>query len=568
LFSQLLFALLLAARARRPASVLMFCGNLSQAKDLASTTMTGVTMRHRLVFFLSTLAACATSGAGGGSLSLPIADNDLRRDLFAFSADSFQGRETGTPGAMRAARFLVQRLVKLGVEPAGDSLYYQRVPLVRQTFGPATRLTVRNGQSNAPLGLGSDVVPLVNLGPGAPLPRRSAEGELFFAGYGMNSEGRNDFQGASVAGRVIVMLHGAPPSITDSTLRARLESQDELSQRVLRAIQLQPAAIVLLMTGGAREFYTQAAPELLRSVSASPGDQTTTDAERPLPMVLLGVAHPRSPLLPDNWQTRDGPQLLAGRRLNAHVDLRLEPFTSHNVVGIIRGADPRLNKSYVAFGSHYDHIGIQTGSRPDSIANGADDDGSGSVTMLAIAKSLTAARPKRSTLLVWHTGEEKGLLGSSYFVDHPTVPIDSIVAHINMDMVGRNGGASSTFDSRINGSAAEDRLYVVGPTASPNNQSRVLGAVLDTVNARQVRPFQFDRVWDSPTHPERIYFRSDHFNYARKGIPILFLTTGLHEDYHKASDQAANINYPKMARVASLVLELGATLGNRETRPR
>jgi hypothetical protein len=527
-------------------------------------------MRQRLVFLLSTLAACATSGAGSGArpVRLAVGDNELRRDLFAFAADSFQGRETGTPGATRAARFLARRLVELGVEPAGDSLYFQRVPLIRQTFGPGTRLVVRSGQMDLPLRLGSDAVPLVNLGPGAPLPRRNAEGDLFFAGYGMNTSGRNDFQGASVAGRVIVMLHGAPPTVTDSATKARLESQDELGQRLMRALQLQPVAIVLLVTGGAREFYTQAAPELLRSVTAAPGDQTTTDAERPLPMVLLGLARPGSPLLPDNWQTQDGPRLLAGRRFSAHVDLRLEPFTSHNIVGIIRGADPRWNKSYVAFGSHYDHIGVQTGERPDSIANGADDDGSGTVTMLAIAKSLAASRPKRSTLLVWHTAEEKGLLGSSYFVDHPTVPIDSIVAQINMDMVGRNGGSTSAFDSRANGSSAEDRLFVVGPNAAPNNQSRTLGAILDTVNARQERPFAFDRVWDSPTHPERIYFRSDHFNYARKGIPVLFLTTGLHEDYHKTSDEPGKINYPKMARIASLLLELGATLGNREARPR
>jgi peptidase M28-like protein len=527
-------------------------------------------MRHRLVFLLSTLAACASSGAGSGArpLTLPIADNNLRRDLFAFADDSLQGRETGTPGALRAARFLVQRLVSLGIEPAGDSLYLQRVPLIRQTFAPGTRMVVRNGQTAVPLGLGTDVVPLVNLGPGAPLPRRNAEGDVFFAGYGMNTDGRNDFQGASVAGRVIVMLHGAPPSITDSAKRARLESQDELGQRIGRAIQLQPAAIVLLMTGGARDFYQQAAPELMRAVTPAPGDQTTSDAERSLPMVILGLARPGSPLLPDNWQSQNGPQLLAGRRMSAHLDIRLDPFTSYNVVGIIRGSDPRFNKSYVAFGAHYDHIGIQTGSRPDSIANGADDDGSGSVTMLAIAKSLVAARPRRSTLLVWHTGEEKGLLGSSYFVDHSTVPIDSIVAQINMDMVGRNGGSTSGFDSRVSGASAENRLYVVGPGAAPNGQSRTLGAILDTVNTRQVRPLTFDRTWDSPTHPERIYFRSDHFNYARKGIPVLFLTTGLHEDYHKVSDEASKINYAKMARIASLLLELGATLGNRETRPR
>ena len=527
-------------------------------------------MRLRLMLVLVAATACAPSVTPGTPVSATaaISADGLRSDLFAFAADSFQGRETGTPAANRAARFLVQRLMTLGIEPAGDSLYYQRVPLIRQTFAPATLISVRSASSPAPLTLGADIVPLVNLGPGAPLPRRNAEGDIFFAGYGMNTGGRNDFQGLTEAGRVIVMLHGAPPTVTDSATRARLESQDELAQRLGRAIQLQPVAIVLLMTGGAKDFYSQAAPELLRGVTQAPGDQTTSDAQRPLPMVLLGVARPGSPLLPDNWETQDGPRPLAGRRLNARVELRLEPFTSYNVVGIVRGSDTRLNKSYVAFGAHYDHIGVQTGMRPDSIANGADDDGSGSVTLLAIARAYAAARPRRSVLFVWHTGEEKGLLGSSYFVDHATVPIDSIVAQINLDMVGRNGGSNAQFNSQVSGSTTEHRLYVVGPGAAPNNQSRVLGAILDSVNARQVQPMQFDREWDSPTHPERIYFRSDHFNYARKGVPVLFLTTGLHEDYHKVSDEAGKINYPKMARIASLLLELGATIGNREARPR
>lgn len=533
-------------------------------------TTRGARTRHGLVLLLAASAACAPAAPppAAAPSTLRVADADLRRDLFAFAADSFQGRETGTPAAYRAARFLAQRMMSLGVEPAGDSLYFQRVPLVRQSFAPATRVEVGVGETTIPVALGSEVTPLVNLGPGAPLPRRNADGELFFAGYGLNTGGRNDFQGLTESGKVIVMLHGAPPSVQDSATRARLESQDELGQRLARALQMQPAAIVLLMTGGTREFYSQAAPELMRTVTPAPGDRTTSDSERPLPMVLLGVARAGSPLLPDNWQTQDGPRMLAGRRLRASIDLRLEPFTAHNVVGIIRGTDARLNKTYVAFGSHYDHIGIQTGIAPDSIANGADDDGSGTVTMLAIAKSLVAAPPRRSVLLVWHTGEEKGLLGSAYFVDHSTVPIDSIVAHINMDMVGRNGGPTSSFDSRVNGAAAEDRLYVVGPAAAPNNQSRALGAILDSVNARQARPLQFDREWDSPAHPERIYFRSDHFNYARKGIPVLFLTTGLHEDYHKVSDEAEKINYPKMSRIASLLLDLGSTLGNLEARPR
>jgi Zn-dependent M28 family amino/carboxypeptidase len=193
--------------------------------------------------------------------------------------------------------------------------------------------------------------------------------------------------------------------------------------------------------------------------------------------------------------------------------------------------------------------------RGDSIANGADDDGSGTVSLLAIARTLQRApvHPKRSTLFVWHVGEEKGLLGSAYFVQHPTVPIDSIVAQINADMVGRN---------------AASVLYTVGPNAAPNNQSRRLGAVVDSVNAAQVPPFVINREWDSATHPEHIYERSDHFNYARKGIPIVFFTTGMHDDYHMPSDDPSKIDYEKMARVARLMRDVGVAVGNSGHRPR
>jgi hypothetical protein len=133
------------------------------------------------------------------------------------------------------------------------------------------------------------------------------------------------------------------------------------------------------------------------------------------------------------------------------------------------------------------------------------------------------------------------------------VPIDSIVAQINADMIGRN---------------ADTLLYVVGPLAAPNNQSKRLGAILDSVNATASPPFKVNREWDSATHPEHIYERSDHFNYAKKGIPIVFLTTGLHDDYHKVSDEVSKINFPKMARVTQLLVEIGRAVANSTTRPR
>lgn len=529
-------------------------------------------MRRSLLLSMF-LAGCAASAPPPATRPvaaslLPISASELRRDVFAFAADSFLGRESGTPNETRAARFLVERLMSLGLEPGGDSMYYHRVPLVRETFGPETRITVTNGQAIVPLSVGIDVVPWVNLGAGVPLPKRNATGDVFFAGYGVVGQGRNDFQGITTAGRVIVLLHGAPAGVPDTAARRQMESQEELAQRIGRAIQYQPAAIVLLTTGKTNEFFQQMVPYLTRSVVPAPGDQSTSDAQRPLPMILIGTAKAGSPLVPSDWPSSETPQSLVGRTLNARVDVRKTPFTGYNIIAVVRGTDARLNKTYVALGAHYDHVGVQPGMTPDSIANGADDDGSGSMTLLAIAKSLMNARPKRSVLLVWHAAEEKGLLGSEYFTSHPTVPIDSIVAQVNADMIGRRGGPTASFNSATAGGAYENKLYVIGPGAAPNNQSRVLGAILDTVNSRQVRPLELDRALDNPTDPERYYERSDHYSYAKKGIPVLMVSTGFHEDYHKVSDEPSKIDFDKLARVGSLMLEFVTTIANRETRPR
>jgi hypothetical protein len=494
--------------------------------------------------------------------------DEIRSDIAVFASDSFGGRETGTPYIRKAASFLANKLVALGLEPAGDSMYYQRVQLYRMAFQPTTRFTVTTGQTVAPLGLGPDLLPVMNLGPGAPLPRRNADGDLYFAGYGMDTLGRRDFARLDAPGRVIVIIHGAPPSVTDSALRKKLEGNDELSNRIVRALPYQPTAIILLLAGERVEFYNQALPSLLRGVSRSP-DVSTSDAQRPLPMVLFGVAKQGSPLLPAGWPSSEDAQLLAGRRFSARIEARVEPFIDYNIAAVVRGTDPRLNKTYVAFGSHYDHVGFQPGGPgADSIANGADDDASGAITMLAIAKSMMTARPRRSVLFVWHTAEEKGLLGSEHYTAHPTVPIDSIVAMINIDMIGRNGGPDAKFNSQTQGASAENTLFVLGPLSAPNNLSRSLGAVFDSVNARQVRPFDIDRTFDNPTHPERYYDRSDHINYARKGIPILFFSTGFHEDYHKVTDEVSKINFTKMSRIGGLLVELATTIGNREARPR
>jgi hypothetical protein len=480
----------------------------------------------------------------------PPTEDELRSDLTVFASDSFRGREAGTPDERRAAAFLVTRLKALGLTPGGDSGYYQRVPLVRETMGVGTRLAVITSHGTTVFAPGPELLPLLDLGAGVPPPKRSAEGALVFVGYGSAEE----LARVTVRGKVVVVVNGAPRGATGAD-RTRLESAAAISERVQRILAQRPAGVIVLLAGASTAVYEQMESEMARALGpGGPSAQVVPDGERPVPMILLGRLRAGSPLLPVAWPKDDKAQILQWRRFSGRIDLVRQPVMSYNVIGIVPGHDSTMAREFVAFGAHYDHLGIQPADHGDSIANGADDDGSGSVALLALARAFVQSPPpRRSVLFVWHTGEEKGLLGSAYFADHPTVPVDSIVAQVNADMIGRN---------------SPDSLYVVGPAAAPSGQSRALGVVVDSVNSTLAVPFVLDREWDSPTHPEQIYYRSDHYNYARKGVPIVFFTSGLHADYHRVTDEVGKIDFAKLAHVDLLLFELGEALADRSTRPR
>jgi hypothetical protein len=280
---------------------------------------------------------------------------------------------------------------------------------------------------------------------------------------------------------------------------------------------------------------------------------------------------------------------------------------ARNVIAIVRGADASLKGEYVAIGAHSDHIGnaaravdhdsvfaynrvfrpnggdprVASNAPPtaeqiarmaqirdslrriraprrDSIYNGADDDGSGSVALLEIAENLASApRPRRSIMLVWHVGEEAGLLGSAWFTDHPTVPHDSIVAQLNMDMVGRG-------EKRDNPVAGPRYIQVIGS----RRLSKDLGDLLDSVNAVRKVPYEIDYSFDAPRHVQNRYCRSDHYMYARTGIPIAYISRGYHPDYHQVTDEPQYISFEGLANVAGFLRDIALAVANRNDRVR
>jgi hypothetical protein len=285
-----------------------------------------------------------------------------------------------------------------------------------------------------------------------------------------------------------------------------------------------------------------------------------------------------------------------------------EVAPGRNVIGILEGSDPKLKGQYIAVGAHNDHVGFTREpvdhdsvyaymrvvakqgadspptepteeqrvriraiidslralrpARADSIFNGADDDGSGSMSVLEIAESFAKQhlRPKRSILFIWHVGEELGLFGSEYFTDHPTVPRDSIVAELNMDMVGRGGANDITGVTKDGTEISGGPGYV--QLVGSRRLSTELGDLVERVNVDRKVGLNFDYSLDANAHPQNIYCRSDHYEYARYGIPIVFFTTGGHADYHQVTDEPQYIDYKNMAKVATLVQSSALRLAN------
>jgi Zn-dependent M28 family amino/carboxypeptidase len=259
--------------------------------------------------------------------------------------------------------------------------------------------------------------------------------------------------------------------------------------------------------------------------------------------------------------------LKADKRLRLSLKLSVTEASTQNVVGVIEGKDSKLKKEYVALGAHYDHVGANgaAGCRPvgtDSICNGADDDGSGTTGLLTMAEAFSKGpRPKRSILFVWHTGEEKGLWGSEYFTRYPTVPLKQVVAQLNIDMIGRSKkeGDTNPANKMLTG---PDEIYVIGSRM----MSTQLAELNEAVN-REYLNLKYNYHYDEPNDPERLFYRSDHFNYAKHGVPIIFYFDGVHEDYHRPTDTPDKIDYQKMQTIARTVFILASELANAPERP-
>jgi hypothetical protein len=501
----------------------------------------------------------------------------LKEHLTYVAADERAGRDTPSKGLDETAQYVADDLKKLGIKPAGDDgTYFQHITLKRDKIDPA-RTTLSLG--DAAFAFGDDFLPGGSAG--------SAEGQLVFVSHGwvVKSKGIDAYKGIDVKDKIMVVAGtGLPQGVTRADTRGQVGEDYEDPEAYGRRNGARGIIYAPRPRGGdmARWWrFMRAAAErgggyrVERFGSATTQLPAVYASQKLLDALFASETVSGADVMKQAQGGEAAPVLAAlalspQKRAKFSVASTTESATTQNVVGVLEGRDAQLKKEYVALGAHYDHIGTAgQGSGQcqevdgDKICNGADDDGSGTVSILTIAEAFArGARPKRSILFVWHCGEEKGLWGSQYFTRFPTVPLENVVAQLNIDMIGRSKKIGDTNPANANLSGP-DEIYVIGSKM----MSTDLGALSERVNASYLK-VGFNYKYDDPSDPNRFFFRSDHYNYAQKGVPIIFYFDGVHEDYHRPSDTVDKIDFQKMERVARTVFATATELAGAPARPR
>jgi hypothetical protein len=550
-----------------------------------------LTLAAAAVAGCATAASTSTAGSGttsASSTSAAITVADLRKRVYIFADDSMMGRKAGTPGNDKGTQYIADELRRMGLQPGGENgSYFQNVPLLHLQAS-RTKPIVVDGKSFLPakdyIGRTPKMFNNVQaiyggvLGEAGTITPEQAQGKVVVLSVPKDAMGKPRWSGTR------------QPS-SNQYPRAH-------SVAIVGMDGMAPSDWIPLMEDGQDFLNDPANPPNLN-----------------VPPNLLGflyVTHAMADAMMGGSHATMAPGT-AGRIIGGGMGYDTTRVNARNVIAIVPGSDPALRGQYVAIGAHNDHVGMTAAhvdhdslkaynmvalpqgadSQPrmmtaervadvrrladslrrannsrkvDSVFNGADDDASGSMSVLEIAEAFhkSAVKPKRSLIFVWHTGEELGLFGSEYFTDHPTVPRDSIVGALNMDMVGRGGPGNLVGRTKEGADIWGNPDYV--QLVGSRRLSTEMGNLIEEVNAKQARPLKFDYSIDANGHPSNIYCRSDHYNYARYGIPVTFLTTGGHADYHQLTDEPQYIEYEHMQRVAMLVHAAAERIANHPTR--
>ena len=539
-----------------------------------------------LLFLLAMLKSfCLAAGlllaAGAGRAQVPPAPDyslpyaasitpaALHQDLTVLASDKYEGRGTGRQGQKMAADYLAKAFAAAGLAGPvanSDNPYLQHFQLSRTELDPASSIKI----GHRTFVLNRDFYVILR-DPTA----TTAVVQPAFVGYGISTTGYADFALADPAlqHQNLVLLLGEPLSKTGQPLLGKNGQASayggagfvEMGERSPALRSLAPRATFRIMPSAAAfdrvphdyvGLFGQSGQDFVayngEAEPASPGSNVFFVSPA-MGAAMLGTTPAGLARYQRAGAAAGRPaEPLQAQPLTLHITKTTAPFTTENVLGYLAGTDKK--DEVLVLSAHYDHVGVQYGA----VYNGADDDGSGTVSVLALARAFAQAKkaghgPRRSILFLACTGEEKGLLGSRYYAEHPIFPLASTIADLNIDMIGR-------VDSLHQGRAPY--LYLIGA----NRLSAELNAVSEATN-QQYNPLALDYTYNAPDDPQHLYTRSDHYNFAKHGVPVIYYTSGLHADYHERTDDVEKIDFPAMARRDQLVFHTAWALANREQRP-
>ena len=480
----------------------------------------------RFLFFLALLLSIISINAQNkpSSFDAPglsaIDENDLKSDLFKMASDSMRGRRAGTLDELRAAAWVAQRAQEAGLESAGDDgTYFQFFNLKRTTSSESSSIKI-NGKT---LKMWEDAWIT------SPVESSLQSSIIWHESLADTTK--------SLKGKIIAMdlLPPTPLPAKGMSLWVYRYALSAIRQQAGQLIKQGATGVILIADSTAQSeigFFGHGFEEGRYSIEGMEEQSVKTP-----PVILVS----------SKWK-----QELEKNNAEIQFDLKVNKYNypSENVVAKVEGTDAKLKNEYVLFSGHHDHDGVGVPIDGDSIWNGADDNATVSVALLAIGRAWVAYPGKRSALFVWHGAEERGLFGSRYFIEHPTVKKESIVAVLNGDMIGRNEPGSAALLGAV----------------PPHRNSKQLVDMAMLANT-EVTKFRVDTSWDEEAHPEHWYFRSDHLPYARAGIPSLMFTTLLHPDYHTPRDEAESIDIDKLTKMTKWMYATGWNVSENENAP-
>ena len=531
-------------------------------------------MKYKLITIASLLLSVSFSGIYGQKKGLEsINRHDLMMHMKFLASDELEGRSTGEPGLQIAARYLAVQAEQLGLQPAdpenGYFQYYTIVEKSNDVENSGITISAPGKEEN----VNKDPFFMITALEGDHV---SLEGKVVFAGYGIQDEeyNYNDLEGIDIKDKIVLIMNGAPRNEDGSAYQFGEEKYTGMRamQYKMQAIfAKEPGAVMIVqdpksgytcieeeMPGVAnylgRSRSLEGAESRSRRMS---GNANIIFVNRSVADQLLACCDKNLKDLQQDIDSKLSPSSFDLDSVYVKIDLKKEVknVVVSNVFGLIEGSDPKLKDEVVIYVAHYDHVGTDG---KGGVFNGADDNASGTVALIEIAEAFLKEkkRPARSIGILWVSAEEIGLYGSKYFADHPMVPRERMAAVINLDMVGRIRTIEDEQSERSGLTiAGGDTVKVIGGL-----QSQVLMAInMETLEEMDlIGNYEYNDL----THPERYFYRSDHINFARMDIPVLFYSTGTHRDYHKTTDEEKLIDYDKFLKMTRFSYKAGFNTAN------